>query len=1034
MSQLPLVVRTNPLPPAKSDVGALELQGHGSVNVCRIVDIPGGDCVATASGDYVIRVHDSQTGKVLRQLRGHTNSISGLAVIGENLIASGQWSGGDAMRASFFVWNVEGGNDRRYHNDMPLFALSTLRVPPSVSVCAIVSLGEGRLAMCPEGDIVIMHHQNGRNLTEEKRLQSAHKGLINDISCFGERIATASEDNTVGLWEAQTLTPVAKLEGHSDGVYDVVLTDLFVISASRDRSLRLYDSHSFSCFRVVEEAHAGWVRGVALVNERHAVSFSFDKTACVINLDTGTVVERLKTDVVAFHGAVFKDGRVAFTGQNGKAIIFDPPQELAASHLFRAGAATRHRLEKHVVDDAGNGAGTALLEFERSCTTSSNKMALFSMTAALAAIPFDGGASAVMQGVAVLLQAISKVKRNLELMSFVPLAAEGLKRKVEGLKFCLSRLKEAPNASPFLFDHVKYTGQVLDDTCRTVDEVESELSGIRGEGGRRVRRKVTLLFGRRQKKCIEKLGTLADRVQMIQDELGMYITVDTNSILRAGLADCQDLSSGKYSQFVTGISFSERDATLRGMQAIAAAASGAFGDVRLLLLALKMLIHDVTRSRSGIEEVFGKLESLSLVDVVALSGDGGTSKVHAGLPVGVDDNEVLSLREELREPVESLIVEIASAGDEVIPRDERMLAVEILGSMWQPWRSVCRKDLKKGERLGSGTSGSVYSAKWTPGGGDSEPLLVAIKCIDIHGGAAQRRRQVSSIEMEAGVMRDCKHACVVRSYGLFVPECRDTSVADNGVARSRPSDFASSSIPSCSGPAMKVTLSQGVAEEGIIVMESMSCNVAKAMEDNVLSSERDIILVLRDVAEGIAYLHSRGVAHLDLKPENILLNLELQWGDGSPELVVVGHAKVADFGTSRRAKEDTVQWVLSGGVGTGSFMAPEMLKEDQPTATASCDVFSFGVMICALLASREAFEEYQTHRIPKRTRLASACSLSGLLAPSSGSIADGRLREVCLACAKDRPEDRPGSRQVRNAMVAIVQNLAVDEVRKCLLI
>lgn len=43
--------------------------------------------------------------------------------------------------------------------------------------------------------------------------------------------------------------------------------------------------------------------------------------------------------------------------------------------------------------------------------------------------------------------------------------------------------------------------------------------------------------------------------------------------------------------------------------------------------------------------------------------------------------------------------------------------------------------------------------------------------------------------------------------------------------------------------------------------------------------------VFRQIYQGVAYMHSRGLAHLDLKPENVLLNSE-----GAP--------KIIDFGSS----------------------------------------------------------------------------------------------------------------------------------------
>lgn len=59
------------------------------------------------------------------------------------------------------------------------------------------------------------------------------------------------------------------------------------------------------------------------------------------------------------------------------------------------------------------------------------------MAGVFAHIPFDGGASAVMQGVAVLLQVVSLVKRNLSLMVQILLAAGELKKQLGGLETCL---------------------------------------------------------------------------------------------------------------------------------------------------------------------------------------------------------------------------------------------------------------------------------------------------------------------------------------------------------------------------------------------------------------------------------------------------------------------------------------------------------------------------------------------------------------------------------------------------------------------
>ena len=53
-------------------------------------------------------------------------------------------------------------------------------------------------------------------------------------------------------------------------------------------------------------------------------------------------------------------------------------------------------------------------------------------------------------------------------------------------------------------------------------------------------------------------------------------------------------------------------------------------------------------------------------------------------------------------------------------------------------------------------------------------------------------------------------------------------------------------------------------------------------------TEPDAANIVRQVVEGVAYLHANGVAHRDLKPENLLVG-----GENEDEI------KIADFGLSK---------------------------------------------------------------------------------------------------------------------------------------
>jgi len=114
------------------------------------------------------------------------------------------------------------------------------------------------------------------------------------------------------------------------------------------------------------------------------------------------------------------------------------------------------------------------------------------------------------------------------------------------------------------------------------------------------------------------------------------------------------------------------------------------------------------------------------------------------------------------------------------------------------------------------------------------------------------------------------------------------------------------------------------------------------------SSEEMNIQWLRQIAAGIAYLHSCRVVHRDLKPENVLLT--------ENESI-----KLADFGLAREyiALKQTkaqrcdgswmttyIKYYMQSYCDTPDWMAPEVFSDQY---TEKADVFSLGVLFFAIL-------------------------------------------------------------------------------------
>ncbi len=92
-----------------------------------------------------------------------------------------------------------------------------------------------------------------------------------------------------------------------------------------------------------------------------------------------------------------------------------------------------------------------------------------------------------------------------------------------------------------------------------------------------------------------------------------------------------------------------------------------------------------------------------------------------------------------------------------------------------------------------------------------------------------------------------------------------------------------------------------------------------------------------NIANGLAFAHSKGIIHADLKPSNILFDSN-------------DHAKIADFGIARIPQEeaDTPQLFA-----TAMYVAPERV-EGKP-ATATSDVYGLGLILYEMLVGKPPF-------------------------------------------------------------------------------
>ncbi|XP_070148809.1 serine/threonine-protein kinase 17B [Polyergus mexicanus] len=112
------------------------------------------------------------------------------------------------------------------------------------------------------------------------------------------------------------------------------------------------------------------------------------------------------------------------------------------------------------------------------------------------------------------------------------------------------------------------------------------------------------------------------------------------------------------------------------------------------------------------------------------------------------------------------------------------------------------------------------------------------------------------------------------------------------------------------------------------------------LDRDEVPEERQVARLLKQILDGIAFLHSLNVAHLDIKPQNLVLTGEF------PDCDV----KLCDFGISRYISHGAdIREIL----GTPDYVAPEVLNYE-PISLAT-DMWSVGVLLYVLLTGCSPF-------------------------------------------------------------------------------
>jgi len=144
-----------------------------------------------------------------------------------------------------------------------------------------------------------------------------------------------------------------------------------------------------------------------------------------------------------------------------------------------------------------------------------------------------------------------------------------------------------------------------------------------------------------------------------------------------------------------------------------------------------------------------------------------------------------------------------------------------------------------------------------------------------------------------------------------------------------------------SHPHIVTVFDAGISDErAYIAMELLKGrDLRQLRQEGWRATPAQAALIIRRVADALAFAHSKGVIHRDIKPANIFMVGRTQ-------------PRVLDFGIARVAHQQDYDDPHSGA-GSPYYMAPEQVRRDP--SDRRTDVFSLGVVLYELLTHVKPF-------------------------------------------------------------------------------
>lgn len=252
---------------------------------------PDGQTLVTASEDQAIRLWEVQTGQCLTVLRTHNNWIASIA-----FSPDGRWLASGSYDHLARVWEVETGICLRSlpgHTNL----VASVAFTPQTDAAALSKTNFNEPLLVTASDDQTLKLWNIRT-GECVRSLWGHQSWVQSVSFSpdGQFLVSGSRDQTVKLWDYRTGECLRTLEGHTHRVKAISIhpQGTMIASASDDQTVKLWDVVTGDCLHTLH-GHCDWVVAVAFSPcGRWVASGSGDRTIKIWDVDSGDCIRTLE--------------------------------------------------------------------------------------------------------------------------------------------------------------------------------------------------------------------------------------------------------------------------------------------------------------------------------------------------------------------------------------------------------------------------------------------------------------------------------------------------------------------------------------------------------------------------------------------------------------------------------------------------------------------------------------------------------------------------------------------------------------------